>query len=175
MTNESTATLNLIPVGDDGLDNNQYKPVPVEKVQKMIADYKSKRAGSAPGGKTDRTVTGHAAGEPDPQQENQDVISCWLCLDAVLRLFELDQDLEGVIKHVVKKGKVSGIRIHKAISNGKETFLFTTTREEKGAGSYGPETPVHHDRLEPGSRVLYVDETHNDPYGGSICPPNCRR
>lgn len=166
--------LNLIPVGDADLDNNQYKPVPVEKVQQMIADYKRKHTGSAPGGKTDRTATGNAVGESDPEQEEQELMSCWLCLDAVLRLFELDQDLESVIKHVVKKGKVSGIRIQKAISGGKETFLFTTTRAEKVEGPYGRETPVHYDRLEPGSRVLYVDETHNDPYGGSICPPNCR-
>ena len=165
--------LNLIPVGDEDLDNNRYKPVPVEKVKKMIADYKSKRAGvGSPAGQL--VGDGNTLGEMDPEEgSDQDIISCWLCLDAVLRLFNLDQDLEGVIKQIVKKGDVSGIRVQKVISHGKETFLFTTTRAEKAEGAYG-QSPVQHDQLEPGSRVLYVDETHTDPYGGSICPPNCR-
>jgi hypothetical protein len=166
--------VNLIPVGDEGLDNNQYKPVPVEKVKQMIADYKSKRAVGSAARQAEQHLAGQTLGEIDPEEEEeQEIMSCWLCLDAVLRLFNLDEDLEGIIKHIVKKGEVSGIRVHKAISGGKETFLFTTTREEKVEGPYGRESRVQYDRLEPGSRILYVDETHTDPYGGSICPPNC--
>lgn len=168
--------LRLVPVGDEGLDNDDYKPVPLEKVKKMVDAYKNKYAG-APGGKADQNGSGYAVGQTDPGQDEQgeqEVLSCWLCLDAVLRLFELDNDLEKVIKAILKKGDVSGIRIHKGMSNGKQNFVFTTTREEVIEGPRGRQTRVQNDRLEEGNRVLYIDDEHNDAYGGSMCPPNCR-
>jgi hypothetical protein len=176
MTNESAAMLRLVPVGDEGLDNDHYKPVPVEKIKKMIEDYENKHAGS-PRGQSDPNKSGYAIGQTNPKQEEQgvqEVLSCWLCLDAVLRLFEFDEDLEKVLKTVVKKGKVSGIRIYKGMSNGKQNFVFTTTREETIGGSRGRQTKVQNDRFEEGSRVLYIDDKHFDEYGGSMCPPNCK-
>jgi hypothetical protein len=163
-------------VGDEGLDNDDYQPVPVEKIKKMIEDYKNKYARPA-GGQSELTKGGYAAGEPDPklqQPETQEVFSCWLCLDAVLRLFELEPRQEKMILKIVKEGKVSGIRIHKGLSKGKQNFVFTTTREETIAGPGGREKKVQTDRLEAGSRVLYIDEDHFDEYGGSMCPPNCK-
>jgi hypothetical protein len=151
-------TVELVPVGDDGLDNNKYTKVPVEKVLKMIDDY---RNGSS----------GQSNGEGNKAGDDGKVWSCWICLDAILRLFELDPDLENVIKHILKKGEVSGIRIHKGRSNGKENFVLTTTRELTEKGTYGAVITRQPDRLEPGNRVLYIDDTHTDPYGGSMCPP----
>lgn len=150
-------TVELVPVGDAGLDRNEYTRVPVEKVLKMIDDY---RHGS----------TGQSNGHGNLTGDDQ-VWSCWICLDAILRLFEMDEDLENVVKHILKKGEVSGIRIHKGRSNGKENFVLTTTRELKEKGTYGKAIARQPDRLEPGNRVLYIDGTHNDPYGGSLCPP----
>jgi hypothetical protein len=159
MANDSV-TLRLVPVGDEGLDNDDYQPVSVEKIKKMIGDFKDKH-----------TV------KPDPKQYPQatpEVFSCWLCLDAVLRLFELDPEQEKTIKQIVKEGKVSGIRIHKGLSKGKQNFVFTTTREETIEELKGQKSTVQIDRLEEGSRVLYIDEDHFDDYGGSMCPPNCK-
>jgi hypothetical protein len=151
-------TVQLVPVGDAGLDANQYTQIPVEKVLKMIDEYRN-------GG------SGHSDGEGGQAGDDGKVWSCWICLDAILRLFELDPDLENVIKHILKKGEVSGIRIHKGRSNGKENFVLTTTRELKQKGTYGKAVTRQPDRLEPGNRVLYIDDTHTDPYGGSMCPP----
>jgi hypothetical protein len=151
-------TVQLVPVGDAALDANQYTEIPVEKVLKMIDDYRF-------GGHSGATGKGSLASDEGKAW------SCWICLDAILRLFELDPDLENVVKHILKKGEVSGIRIHKGRSNGKENFVLTTTRELQEKGAQGEKITRQPDRLEPGNRVLYIDDTHTDPYGGSICPP----
>ena len=175
MANDSV-TLRLVPVGDEGLDNDDYQPVPVEKIKKMIGDFKDKHTG-APGGQPDESKSGYAIGQTDPKQAEQgeqEVLSCWLCLDAVLRLFELDPEEERRVKRTVKEGKISGIRIHKGLSKGKQNFVFTTTREETIEELKGTKTTKQTDRLEEGSRVLFIDEDHFDDYGGNMCPPSCK-
>ncbi len=168
--------LRLVPVGDDGLDNDRYKSVSVETISNMIEDYKNKYAGS-PGGQADAGKSSYAIGQPDPKQAQpaaEEVLSCWLCLDAVLRLFEFDPKEEKRIRKIVKEGKVSGIRIHKGLSKGKQNFVFTTTREETIEEPGGGTRTVQTDRLEEGSRVLYIDDEHFDDYGGNMCPPSCK-
>lgn len=152
--------LDLVPVGDADLKANFYRKVLPESVKKMVEDYRNRDTPNA-------TVQNN-------QEESGEVLSCWLCVDAVLRLFELDEDLERVMTQIVKKGKVSGIRIYKGRSGGQDTFVLTTTKkEEVGVYENGAKETIHRDRLEPGSRVLYIDKSHNNKYGGSLCQPNC--
>jgi hypothetical protein len=154
---DRAGTVLLVAVGNAGFDRNDYTLYPVESVLKVIDDYRN-------GGR------GHCNGKGILNGDDK-VWPGWICLDALLRRFEMDEDLENVTKHILKKGKVSGARIRKGRSNGKDNFVLTTTREPKEMGTYGKAITRQPNRLEPGNRVLYIGETHNDPYGGSMCPP----
>ncbi len=155
------ALLELVPLGDDALDSNTFAPISPDNVVKMIENYKTKRSKPDLAGKRKLVPVN------DPR-------SCWLCIEAVLKLLELDEKLENELKEALEEKEISGIRIYKGLSDESEThnFILLTTSEQEAEQDQGE--PVHYDRMEGRNRVLYVDtDTHSDPYGGSLCPPTC--
>jgi hypothetical protein len=62
---------------------------------------------------------------------------------------------------------VSGVRIYFARSGNRDTVVMLSTEREPEPGKVRSDL----DRIGPGHRVVYVDDYHQNPDGGSMCPP----
>jgi hypothetical protein len=149
-----------VPLGYEDLEAGKFDPIQKEDVLKMINAYGDKLASGRPA--------------PDPADVKQqaavpeDTLGCWFCVDVFLKLLGIDQETEDTLK---EKGlmdqDVSGIRIYFARSGDRDTVVMLSTEREKEPGKVRTDT----DRIGAGQRVVYVDDKHKNPDGGSICPP----
>jgi hypothetical protein len=167
---EPRKTLQRVPLGYDDLEAEKFTPIPLAQVLKMINGY-------AAGKKAD------PKGDPAASK----TLGCWFCVDVFLKLMGIQSTEEELKEKGMMDQDVSGIRIYFAKSGDCDTVVMLSTEREPAPNMHlaqGYETKEKGapemeaagvrsdpDRIGPGHRVVYVDKEHQNPDGGSMCPP----
>jgi hypothetical protein len=152
-------TLQRVPLGYEDLEAGNFDPIQQEDVLKMIRAYGDKLASGRP-----------APAPADPKQQAaapEDTRGCWFCVDVFLKLMGIEETEDTLKEKGLMDKDVSGIRIYFARSGNRDTVVMLSTEREPEPGKVRTDP----DRMGPGQRVVYVDDKHKNPDGGSICPP----
>jgi hypothetical protein len=149
-------TLQRVPLGYYDLEHDNFTPISQEQVLKMIQDYGDKLTSSRP-----TPANGKQGDAPE------DTLGCWFCVDVFLKLMGIKETEKSLRDRNAIDPAVSGIRIYFARSGDRDTVVMLTTERETEPSK----VRVDKDRVGPGQRVVYVDDKHKNPDGGSICPP----
>ncbi len=168
-------TLQRVPLGYKDLEADNFKTIPLAQVLKMINGYSAKPADAKPG----------PDGAPQQGPAATKTLGCWFCVDVFLKLMGIQATEEELKKKGMMDPDVSGIRIYFAKSGDCDTVVMLSTERQPAPNmqltkGYEPKEKGEPeaaggrndlDRIGPGHRVVYVDKEHQNPDGGSMCPP----